>query len=409
MIHFDLLSEQKYHDQPDDFKPLYLDAGVLKEYGIEYPVGEWVNQELIAGSNWYKDLFTGKRLHPEKAYIEDLTDADEELEVHNYTGICPTNVLEISPSSGSCVARCQYCLVTDGTHFRKIHVYTNYPEKLSRSLERNKERNLFYYFSPKTEAFSETHLFNGLAHRILKAFISHYEKYPDSGVRLFIATKAGMRHLKVKYDGATVFDLLKELVSKVQMNGSIGMMPSYLRNMLEPNVAGIEERLEALQACRKAGIWAESVLCQPLIIPYLKKEMIREYMKQLSDAGVKNIKPEFFTAEIRNLVLVAQYIHHYDPEMTGEFFHPYLMESNRKHIKQRSRLAPEKKICVEKLSLIREIADEYHISISLCNWVKRELAEENAPFIRGIDKKSLTQGYRCLGYQTRLFNTPNEE
>jgi DNA repair photolyase len=328
--------------------------------------------------------------------------------VHNYTGICPANVLEISPSSGSCIAGCQYCLVTDGTHLRNIHVYTNYPEKVARSLERNKDRNLFYYFSPKTEAFSETHLFNGLAHNILKTFIAHYEKYPDSGVRLFIATKAGMQHLKVKHDGTTVFDLLKELVSKVQINGSIGIMPSCLRNILEPNVAGIKERLEVLQECRNAGIWAESVLCQPLLIPYLKEDVIRDYMKQLSNAGVKNIKPEFFTAEIRNLVLVAQYIHYYDPGMTGEFFHAYLMESNQKHIKQRSRLAPEKKICAEKLSLIRDIADEYNISISLCNWVKKELNDE-APFIREIDKKSLAHGYRCLGYQTRLFNTSNEQ
>jgi DNA repair photolyase len=217
-----------------------------------------------------------------------------------------------------------------------------------------------------------------------------------------------MQHLKVKHDGTTVFDLLKELVSKVQINGSIGIMPSYLRNILEPNVAGIKERLEVLQECRNAGIWAESVLCQPLLIPYLKEDVIRDYMKQLSDAGVKNIKPEFFTAKIRNLVLVAQYIHYYDPGMTGEFFHSYLSESNQKHIKQRSRLAPEKKICVEKLSLIRDIADEYDISISLCNWVKKELNDE-APFIREIDKKSLAQGYRCLGYQTRLFNTSNEQ
>lgn len=408
MIYFDLLSEQTPCYELDGFQPFYVDVEVLKKSGIDYPVSKEVNQELIAGSRWYEMLFTRKTLNPEKAFIESSTDTNEELEIHNYTGICPTNVLEISPSSGSCVAGCQYCLVTDGKHIRNITVYTNYPEKLAHSLERNKDKKIFYYFSPKTEAFSETHLFNGLAHNILKAFIAHYEQYPDSAVRLFIATKAGMKHLNVKHEGTSVFDLLKVLASKVQVNGSIGIMPSYLRNILEPNVAGIEERLEVLQQCRDVGIWAESVLCQPLFIPYLKEDVIHNYMKQLSDAGVKNIKPEFFTAEIRNLVLVAQYIHYYDPDKTGEFFYPYLKESNQKHIKQRSRLAPEKEICAEKLTLIRDIAQEYGISISLCNWVKRELSEK-ASFIREIDKDSLIQGYRCLGYQTRLFGeTANE-
>lgn len=402
MTEFHLLHEEKPCYESDGFKPFDVDRGVLKDLGIDYPISSKVNDELIAGSAWYKSLFSRRTLNPENRYKEDLTDIDEELEVHNYTGLCPTNVLEISPSAGSCAAGCQYCLVTDGKHIQPIRVFTNYAEKLARSLERNRDKDLFYYFSPKTEAFSEPHLYNGLAHQILRTFITHYEQYPDSGVRLFIATKAGMQHLNIRHAGNSVFELLKELAGKVQVNGSIGIMPAYLRHILEPHVAGIEERLEALSHCREAGIWAESVLCQPLFIPYLTEEVTADYMRQLSAAGVRNIKPEFFTAEIRNLVLVAQYIHHYDPEKVGEFFSHYLPESNQEHIKQRSRLAPEKKVCVEKLSLIRDIAHEYGITISLCNWVKKQLKEE-APFIREIDKESIGQGYRCLGYQTRLF------
>lgn len=43
-----------------------------------------------------------------------------ELEIHNYTGMCPTNVLEVTPSKGSCACACQYCLVTDGNHAAPI-------------------------------------------------------------------------------------------------------------------------------------------------------------------------------------------------------------------------------------------------------------------------------------------------
>lgn len=402
MMHFDLLYKQIPCYQIKGFAPIHLDANVLKKLGVTYSITDNINRELIAGSEWYKTLFTNRTLNPENGYTCMLTDTDNELEVHNYTGMCPTHVLEVSPSAGSCAAGCQYCLVTDGKHIKDIVLYTNYAEKLANSLKRNKDRKIFYYFSPKTEAFSETHLFNGMAHKILKTFIAHFEKYPESHVRLFIATKAGMKHLQVKHESADVFDLLKELSSKVQLNGSIGIMPAYMRNILEPNVAGIDERLEVLQQCRKHGIWAESVLCQPLFIPYLTKNTVGNYIKRLAEAGVKNIKPEFFTAEIRNIVLIAQYINHFDPDKLGDFFQPYLHESNQTHLKQRSRLAPDKKTCVEKLSLINDIACENGITISLCNWVKRKLSQENQ-CISQIDRESSANGYCCLGYQTKLF------
>ncbi|MDH6306113.1 DNA repair photolyase [Parabacteroides sp. PF5-5] len=407
MVSFDLLEERAICYDLEQFAPFDIHAGVLKTLGVDYPITEEVNKQLIAGSDWYKAIFKRKALNPVKQYTEKLAEVTEELEIHNYTGLCPTNVLEISPSSGSCAAGCQYCLVTDGQHVQGIDVYTNYAEKLAHSLERNRDKAVFYYFSPKTEAFSETHLYNGLAHDILRTCIAHFEQYPDSKVRLFIVTKAGMKHLAIRHKGVSVFELLKELSSKVQLNGSIGIMPSYLRDILEPNVADIHERLELLQKCREIGVYAESVLCQPLFIPYLTEETITAYMKLLAGSGVKNIKPEFFTAEIRNLVLVAQYIHYYDPDKVGEFFYPYLPEANQKHIKQRSRLAPDKQVCIDKLNLIEKIAGAYGISISLCSWVKRELGEVSEA-IKRMDKLSASKGYRCLGYQTRLFDKGHE-
>jgi DNA repair photolyase len=402
MIEFDLIYDRKLCYQIEGFKPVFIDAEFLYKQGIDYNISAGINRELAEGSQWYQMMFSNRTLNPVKGYVCALTDANEELEIHNYTGRCPTNVLEVSPSGGSCVAGCQYCLVTDGKHIKDIVLYTNYAEKLDNSLKRNKDKRIFYYFSPKTEAFSETHLYNGVVHDILRTFINHYETYPDSSVRIFIATKAGMKHLSVEHKGASVFDLLKELSSKVQINGSIGIMPPYIRNILEPNVASIEERLELLQACRESGIVAESVLCQPLLVPYLTEDVISDYINRLSQAGVKNIKPEFFTSEIKNLVLVAQYINHYDPDKLAEFFYPYLHEGNQDHIKQRKRLAPERKICVGKLSLINRIARSQEITISLCNWVKWELSKENVA-VNHIDKDSSANGYRCLGYQTKLF------
>jgi len=402
MTPFDLIVEKKACYELPGFQPLSVDAAFLQARGIDYPLDDAVHTALIAGSDLFATLFANRALIPEKGYTEALANVEQELEVHNYTGICPTNVMEVTPSSGSCAVACQYCLVTDGSHCKPITVYTNYSDKLRPSLERNRGRQLFYYFSPKTEAFSEPHLYNGIAHDVLRTFIDHYRQFPDSSIRIFIASKAGPAHLSVKHQGESLFDLMAQIPTKIQYNGSIGIMPGYLRDVLEPNAASIEERLEVLVRCRESGIWAESVLCQPLILPYLTEENVHTYCRQLQQAGVKNIKPEFLTTEVRNLVLFAQFINYYNPELLGEFFYPYLHAHNLGHIKQRSRLAPDKTVCVEKLDMMRRIADEYGITISICNWVKRELGQA-AEWVLSVDTASSSNGYRCLGYQTRLF------
>lgn len=401
-IPFEIVQERPLCYAIPGFKPVQIDRDLLQRIGIDYPIADDIAQELAEGSRWFKELFTSRRLAPDHAYVETTAVAEDELEIHNYTGICPTNVLEVTPSRGSCACACQYCLVTDGNHVAPISVYTNYVDRLKTSLERNSVRPIFYYYSPKTEAFSEPHLLNGMAHNILRSFIDHYERHPDSQCRLFIASKAGLKHLLVRHRGDTVLRLLGGLRGKVQYNGSIGIMPEYLRNVLEPNVASFEQRLEVLQACQALGITAESVLAQPLILVYLTPESLDLYIRALAGAGVKNIKPEFLTAEVKNLTLIAQLIQHFNPELLRDFFHPYLKESNRDHIKQRSRLAPDRAVCAEKLAMISRVAGEHGITISICNWVKAELSKQ-AAWVGGIDALSSAAGYRCLGYQTKLF------
>jgi DNA repair photolyase len=385
-----------------DFVPLKIGQNVLAGICVDYEISATVASQLLQGAEWFTSLYENRNLTPGDHYQEGLTDTDEELEIHNYTGLCPTNVLEVSPSAGSCAVACQYCLVTDGNHVKPITVYTNYAERLAHSLERNRDRSIFYYFSPKTEAFSEPHLFNGLAHDIVKTFVRHFDRHPDSAVRIFIATKAGPRHLQIKHRGDSLFSLMGSIASRIQVNGSIGIMPQYLRDVLEPNAATIEERLDALAQCRELGMFAESVLCQPLILPYLTEENLHGYFSKLESAGVRNIKPEFLTTEIRNLVVMAQYINHFDPNLINEFFHPYLSNENQDHIKQRSRLAPERTVCVAKLDMIRNAAHQHGMTISICNWVKRELSV-SAEWVQTVDRESTANGYRCLGYQSNLF------
>lgn len=399
---FEFITSRKPCYELEGFKTIDCNREFLYSQGIQYEISDRVADELKDGYKSFNNLFENKALMPPANYSEEVCDVNEELEIHNYTGMCPKNVLEVTPSKGSCSYACQYCLVTDGNHIVNISVFSNYIEKLKNSLVRNKDKNTFYYFSPKTDCFSEPHLFNGLAHEIILAFVDHFDKYPDSKVRIFIASKAGMQHLNIKHKGLSLYDCIAKIGSKIQYNGSIGIMPSYLRDILEPNVASIEERLEVLERCREVGVHASSVLAQPLILPYLTEKNTIEYMDALQKAGVDNIKPEFLTTEVKNLVLIAQFINHYDSHLLGEFFEPYLMDSNQEHLKQRSRLAPRKELCVEKLSMIRDIATERGISISICNWVKQELSKE-ADWVGKIDKLSSSNGYKCLGYQQNIF------
>ena len=401
-IPFPYLASKPVCNELEGFVPLRIDRDVIAKLGVDYPLQESVAAQLVQGSEWFSELYRSGNLTPGNRYLESLTDPEQELEIHNYTGMCPTNVLEVSPSAGSCAVACQYCLVTDGNHVKPITVFKNYAERLATSLERNRDKALFYYFSPKTEAFSEPHLHNGLAHDIMRTFVRHFDAHPDSAVRIFIATKAGPQHLQVANGGESLLDIMGRIASRIQVNGSIGILPSYLHDVLEPNAATMEERLEALVQCRELGMWAESVLCQPLILPYLTDENLHAYFTQLKAAGIRNIKPEFLTTEIRNLVILAQYINHFDPQLIGEYFRPYLAAENQDHIKQRARLAPERAVCVEMLQKIQDVAVQYGITISICNWVKRELGAI-APWVQGVDQGSAAKGYRCLGYQTRLF------
>lgn len=386
------------------FAPIEIDDARIDSFNLPYPISREVRDALKAGSQRYRSLFDNNALQPGATYLEAETDPDPELEIHNYTNICPTNVFEVTPSVGSCSIACQYCLVTDGNQCKPITVFTNYTDKLRNSLERNADKAVFYYFSPKTDAFSEPHLVSGVAHDILRTFIDHFDRHPQSPVRLFICSKAGLKQVSVAHKGDTILSLAGKLAGYAQWNGSIGIMPQYLRNILEPHAGTIADRLAVMRRCQEMGLVSDSVLCQPLILPYLTPETVEEYMAALAGAGVVNIKPEFLTAELANLSLIAQYIHHYDPERLAEFFQSYLMAENQNHIKQRSRLAPEKGICVEKLELIRDTAKKYGISISICNWVRRELMQKS-DWVSTIakDTGSIEKGYACLGYYVRFF------
>ena len=387
------------------FRPISINKPFLQGLGIEGPIDPLVAAALEKGSEAFAAAYIRRALTPDLEVTSGQLDADRDLEVHNYTGLCPQFVYEVNPSHGSCLIGCQYCLVTDGNHRQQIQTWDNLPDILEKVLERYRATPRFYYFSPKTEAFSEPHLQSGLAHRILHAFCHHYRKYPDSLARIFIASKAGPVHLHSAYDGRSILDLLAELAGHVQYNGSIGVMPDYLRTVMEPNAPTVQERLDAVRLCRAAGVYACAVLMQPLLLPYLSDQALAWYCQTLAEAGVVNIKPEFLTVDPVNLVAIAQFVHYFDPQLLKQLLADYVLASNTDHIKQRCRLAPDRQECARALERIHQAASNCGLSLTLCNWVKSQLSQVNSK-IPAMEASGTARGFQCLGYQTRLLRHP---
>jgi DNA repair photolyase len=380
----------------DRFLPVIIDEGFLRARGITGIPNDIVAR-LNEGSKRFVSLLKTRKLTAPKGF--SIVDNPNPIQVHNYTGICPTNVLEVNPSIGSCSISCLYCLVNDGDQREPIKVFGNYPSLLKRKLAEQKDENTFFYFSPKVDAFSEPLLVTGIAHDILRTFIDHYQEHPDSKSRLFIATKAGPKHLHYKHSGDSVLSLLSQLSDRTQYNGSIGIMPEYLHRVLQPNSATLEERLEAISLCNQNGIYARSVLVQPIIPCYLDEQTTEDFVKKVKSVNIENIKPEFLTVNFENLAIISQYVNHFDPELVEPLLKLYLDPKNLDHIKQRQRIAPSREWSKENLEMISQIAKQHGISTSLCNWVNRETSVSSDLF-----QLSKEKGFCCLGYQEGIFS-----
>ena len=427
------------------FVPSIVDQDYLRALGVDIDAAPETLEGLRKGSEVFIQRLQTKTVIPvSRVVLDEIEPESVETEIHNYTGRCPTLTFEINPVQG-CNVGCQYCLVTDGVHEQTLTAHNNYhlyvrhllremngtptkeitPEDIRRKdqllqelavaiektpekkkeierqiteLSRGKNWNHYYYFSPKTEALQEPTLYTGIAHRILKEFIRHFEEFPNSNARLFVASKAGAKHLLYEYEGETILDLFKQLRDRMQYNVSVSIMPKEFRDILEPYAAPIEERLAAVKLCQENGIPANSALVQPIFTPYLTEEHIREFFGMLRDAGIINYKPEFLTACMENLAMLGQILGYYDKNLERELYLDYIMPSNADHRKQRGRTAPDRALSIENIQKMMTFTEELGMTVSICYWVRKQL-KINDKMIPIINRN----GFQCLGYQSRLF------
>lgn len=429
----------------EGFAPTVVDRAYLERIGVRVRASEETLAKLAAGSRVFMERYASRTVIPEQRLsLAQVAPETVETEIHNYTGRCPTLTFELNPVKG-CNVGCQYCLVTDGVHEQPLVAYENYHlyvrrllremngpptrpvtaadarerdallselaacverdpsgkkdvERRITEISRGKNWNHYYYFSPKTEALQEPTLVTGIAHRILKEFIRHFEQCPDSNARLFIASKAGARHLLYEYEGDTILDLFTRLKDRMQYNVSVSIMPDAFRDILEPGAASIDERLAAVKLCQQRGIPANSALVQPIFTPWLTPEHIREFFDMLRGAGIINYKPEFLTACMENLAMLGQLLGHFDPDLERALYEDYIMPENADHKKQRGRTAPDRALSIENIRRMLAYTDTIGMSASICYWVRKQLGIGN-DMIPVINRN----GFQCLGYQSRLF------
>jgi len=387
----------------EGFSPPVVDYEYLKSIGVSVAPDPETLAGLERGSRILKERLEDRTLIPRPRFSTIEGDPGAVMdEIHNYTGRCPTLTYEINPVGG-CGVGCQYCLVTDGAHERELTVDLNYPLYVRKLLEEkngplSENKNHYYYFSPKTEAFQEASLLTGVAHMILREFIAHFKRCPESKARLFIASKAGAEHLMFKHQGESILDLFAQLKERMQFNTSVSIMPSAFRDIIEPFAAPLEERMRAVRLCQERGIPANSALVQPIFTPCLTPEGIKSFFDTLRSSGIINYKPEFLTVCMENLAILGTYLGAFDKEMERQLYEDYLMPSNADHRKQRGRTAPDRKVSIGNIRKMMAYTDSIGMSVSICYWVRKQLgiSEEMIPIIN-------RNGFQCLGYQSRLF------
>jgi DNA repair photolyase len=398
--------EPIYSREPDvynipGFAPKTVDRAYLKDLGVTVTPDDDTMEGLFRGSDSFIKRLAAKTVIPTPSVEIKQIDVNSELEIHNYTNRCPTLTYEVSPVLG-CFVGCLYCLVTDGVHEQKLIAYDNYDELVYNHLKSHKDSEHYYYFSPKTEAFQEATLQTGIAHKILRAFIRHFEEYPESKCRVFIASKAGVKHLLVKDEtGETIIDLFKKLRGKMQFNTSLSIMPDSVRAIVEPYSAPISERMAAVRLCQENDILSNSALVQPIFPSFLTKKLTAEFFTMLKDNNLINFKPEFLTVCMENLAWIGQLLGQQDKELERGLYEFYLSPENKDHRKQRGRTAPNRAWCLDTIRDLMVEAKTYGISTSVCYWVRKEIgiSEEMIPIIN-------ENGFQCLGYQRKLFEEP---
>lgn len=318
-------------------------------------------------------------------YVEGI-DPIIEIHAHGNKETCNKNMMEINPTVG-CQFQCQYCNAytqEKEDNFSKVKVYIDYPKYLEDYLQKNKEDlgRLFFYFSPKIDAFQDCLLESEITKQILELL----KKY---NARYIIVTKG-------KIPPKEISDLLVESKSINQILSSCSMPNEKVRQIIEPNAASIQERLDFAKFCVENGIPVTAIFSP--IFPVDNLKFIKDYIRSYLDIGITHFRVNFAEISRNSLVKMIELL----PEYKDELIKTYLVENAEqtywkvpyKDIEM-SRYFPSIEYMKDSFDGLREFAKEINpkATFSVCN----SLCIENK--LHKFNDEAIKAGFGCIGYR----------
>lgn len=308
-----------------------------------------------------------------------------EIKSHGNKKTCNKNMLEVNPTIG-CQYQCQYCnaYAQEGDKFNKIEVYVDYPEYLDKYLfeHKNELDKIFFYFSPKIEAFQECLLKTGITYSILKLFYKYNARY-------IIVTKSGIPN-------SDVCSIIKKSRHLNQFLISCSMPNEEVRKILEPYAPPIDDRLAFAKYLVDNQIRTTAIFSP--ILPIDKGRYIKEYIRYFLSINITHFRLNYAELSHACLYKLAEQL----PQNAEELKKIYLKSDAEKTKWQIpysevniNRYFPSVEYMYESFEEIRSFAKKINnnATFSVCN----SLCEKKKFVNFNLD--AFKAGFGCIGYR----------
>lgn len=305
---------------------------------------------------------------------------------HGNKETCNKNMYEINPSIG-CQFRCQYCNAytqEEENEFKSVKVFLDYPQYLKGFLEEHKEEldKIFFYFSPKVDAFQKCLLESGVTEQILLLF-------KEYNVRYLIVTKSGIPN-------ENICKILNDTKEKNQILISCSMPNEEVRKIMEPDAAEIAKRLEFAKYCIEKSINVTAIFSP--IFPVDNYDYIKKYIQFYLEIGITHFRLNFTEVSLYSLNKIIALL----PQYKEDFLKVYLSDDTKntnwnvpyKNI-QLQRRFPSLKYMQEVFYSLKEYAKniDERATFSICN----SLCKENE--LCNFNSEAFEAGFGCIGYK----------
>lgn len=237
--------------------------------------------------------------------VEKITGIDPLIEIHSHgnTKFCNPYMKEINPTIG-CQFQCQYCNAYTQEKencFSKVKVYVDYPKYLENYLEKHKNEldKLFFYYSPKIDAFQECLIESGITEEILELMYRYKARY-------FSVTKGKTPPVNLQQLLIKSRDINQIIISCTMPNEKV-------RSILEPNAGSIDERLEFAKFCVDNKIPVTAIFSP--ILPVENLEFVKKYIKYYLSIGITHFRVDFTEISRDSLDKLVELLPEYETEL----------------------------------------------------------------------------------------------